>query len=133
MADSTRRTVTGLITPSRVSTSTRDAAASATVLAARETATSAAPPPNPIIARRRTAASSPEGELTHELEHQIGGEQRGDLSGAIVGGRHLDDVRSYQAEPVEPAHQPERLVGREPAHLGRPGGGSVGGIHRVDV
>src|SRR5262245_40500227 len=128
MADSTRRTVTGLITPSRVSTSTRGAAASAAVLAARASATSAAPQPNPIIARRRTAAllSSPEGELTDEFEHQIGGEQRGDLSGSVVGWRHLDDVRPYQAKPVEPAHQPERLVGREPAHLGRAGGGSVG-------
>src|SRR5439155_1639133 len=40
--------------------------------------------------------SSAEREDAHELEHEVGGQQRGDLAGPVVGRRDFDDVGAHQ-------------------------------------
>src|SRR2546428_704143 len=53
--------------------------------------------------------------------------------GAVVWRRVRHDISADEWEPGERAHERLRLVGGEPADLGRAGGGRVGGVHRVDV
>src|SRR5205823_6084028 len=47
--------------------------------------------------------------------------------------RALHDVGTDECLPGERTHERERLVGGEPAHLGRAGGRRIRGVHRVDV
>src|SRR2546422_1690297 len=160
MAMPTRRSVTGLITPSMSIVATGAGAADATLASASNaTASSVAPrleagateggprparpgfivasasrPARPRVARdRRDPDSSPQRQETDELEEEIRGEQRGDLAGAVVRGRHLDDIGAHECLPPKRPHQHERLVRCEPADLGRPGRGGECRIDGVDV
>src|SRR2546425_2044120 len=160
MAMPTRRSVTGLITPSMSIVATGAGAADATLASASNaTASSVAPrleagateggprparpgfivasasrPAQPRVARdRRDPDSSPQRQETDELEEEIRGEQRGDLAGAVVRGRNLDDIGAHEGLPRKRPHQHERLVRCEPADLGRPGRGGECRIDGVDV
>src|SRR3989454_659392 len=77
--------------------------------------------------------SSAEREDAHELEHEVGGQQRGDLAGPVVGRRDFDDVGAHQRVAGQRAHERERLERREPADLRRAGGRRVRRIDGVDV
>src|SRR5437899_4879851 len=77
--------------------------------------------------------SSAEREDAHELEHEVGGRQRGDLAGPVVGRRDFDDVGAHQRVAGQRAHERERLERREPADLRRAGGRRVRRIDGVDV
>src|SRR5213594_2524672 len=77
--------------------------------------------------------SSAEREDAHELEHEVGGQQRGDLAGPVVGRRDFDDVGAHQRVAGQRAHERERLERREPADLRRAGGRRVRRVDGVDV
>ena len=107
MADSTSRTVTGLITPSivRVATVEPRGGAPATSQAATITIRPRRRCPGARSAQEsRGAGAGPssasrhaEGELTDQLEHQVGGEQSRDLTRAVVRRGHFDDVGTDQS------------------------------------
>src|SRR5207247_5796501 len=122
IASPTRRSVTGLITPS---------------MSIFATGAGAAPAPRARAAPRapgaRARPSFAQRQEAHDLEHEIRREERRDLAGAVVERRDLHDVGPDEGLPGERAHERERLVRGEPADLGRAGGGCVGGVYRVDV
>src|SRR5438094_563538 len=66
--------------------------------------------------------SSAEREDAHELEHEVGGQQRGDLAGPVVGRRDFDDVgaRAVAAGQRSQDRERDRVVAAD-AHRRRAG------------
>src|SRR5439155_2719225 len=68
-----------------------------------------------------------------ELEHQIRGQHRGNLSGPVVARRHFDDIAADERQRAEAAHEPLRFVARQAADLRRPRPWRERRINAVDV
>src|SRR5262245_50000004 len=88
----------------------------------------------PLAAPRHSGGSAARyGQQAQELEEQVGGEERGDLGGSVELRRDLHEIEAGEVESPQAPNQAQGLVAGEAAHLRRPRGGRIGGVHRVDV